>query len=263
MIEAYWGLKRTPFHKSIAPQDLFAWPGYQELLKRLEYMKQARGLMLVTGPPGVGKTTALRAFVHSLPTSTFLPLYLPLSALTTNEFYRQLSLALGAEPTHRKCDLYASLQKCVAETLARKRVPIVVFDEAHLLASDILHQLQILANYHMDSIDPMLWVFLAQPHLRDRLDRAVFASLNQRIAMRYHLDPLDRAQTQAYVEHHLKVAGRSQPTFSQAGLAAVFQTSGGIVRIIGSVCLKALTLGALEKKQELTEEEVLRAAAEI
>lgn len=263
MMEVYWALKATPFHKSIPPERLFAWPAYQELQKRLAYMKSARGLMLVTGAPGVGKTTALRAFVHSLPQSTFLPLYLPLSALTTHEFYRQLNRALGGEPHGRKCDLYASLQQCLAATVARKRVPVLIFDEAHLLASDVLHELQILANYQMDSIDPMLWVFLAQPHLRDRLARAVFQSLNQRIAMRYHLEPLDRTHTQAYVEHHLKVAGRSQPLFTQAAYAAIFQTSGGLVRVIGSLCLKALTLGALENKQELTEEEVLRAAAEI
>ena len=220
MIEAYWGLKATPFHKSIAPDRLFTWPASQELQKRLQYMKTARGIMLVTGLPGVGKTTALRAFVSALPTTTFLPLYLTLSALTTHDFYRQLNQALGGEPRGRKCELYACLQHSVASTVARQQVPVVIFDEAHLLAHDVLHELQILANYQMDSVDPMLWVFLAQPHLRDRLSRVVFQSFHQRIALRYHLDPLDAEQTQAYVRHHLKVCGRSEPIFTEPAFAA-------------------------------------------
>lgn len=263
MIEAYWGLKGAPFHKSIPPEQVFVWPAYRELQKRLEYMKTARGLMLVTGPPGVGKTTALRAFVATLPQTPFLSLYLPLSALTTQEFYRRLNAALGGEPSGRKSELYASLQKTVAATVARKRVPVIIFDEAHLLATDVLHEIQILANYAMDSVDPMLWIFLGQPHLRDRLARTVFQSFNQRIGMRYHLEPLDTALTQAYVEHHLQRLGRREAVFTPAAYAALYQTTGGLVRVIGAVALKALALGALEKKVELTEEDVLRAAAEI
>ena len=263
MIEAYWGLKGTPFHKSIPPDQVFVWPGLRELQKRLEYMKKARGLMLLTGPPGVGKTTALRAFVATLPQTTFQPLYLPLSALTTHEFYRQLNAALGGEPSARKSQLYASLQKTVADTVGRKRVPVVIFDEAHLLSSSVLHELQILTNYQMDSVDPMLWIFSGQPHLRDRLARTVFQSFQQRIGMRYHLEPLDPATTQAYVDHHLQRLGRRQPIFTQAAYSALYQSSGGLLRPVGSVALKALALGALEKKVELTEEEVFRAAAEI
>ena len=254
------GLKATPFHKSIAPDRLFTWPASQELQKRLQYMKTARGIMLVTGLPAWVRRPPYAPSSSALPTTTFLPLYLTLSALTTHDFYRQLNQALGGEPRGRKCELYACLQHSVASTVARQQVPVVIFDEAHLLAHDVLHELQILANYQMDSVDPMLWVFLAQLHLRDRLSRVVFQSFHQRIALRYHLDPLDAEQTQAYVRHHLKVCGRSEPIFTEPAFAALFQTSGGILRVLGSVALKALTLGALEKKTELTEEEVLRAA---
>ena len=79
MIEARFGFKRRPFDKSIASRDLYRWPGLDELDARLEMIKQARGVLLLTGEPGTGKTVALRRFVDSLNVEHYLPVYLAIN----------------------------------------------------------------------------------------------------------------------------------------------------------------------------------------
>ncbi len=102
MIEAYWNLKGKPFDKAIKPQQLFISNNHAELMSRLDYIKNNRGLMLITGQPGVGKTTALRAFVSQLSELSFTTFYFPLSTVNVNDFYRQINDRLAAmKPTER------------------------------------------------------------------------------------------------------------------------------------------------------------------
>ncbi len=98
MIEARFGLQRRPFQKSIPSRDLYAWPGLQELDARLEMAKQARGIMLLTGEPGTGKTVALRRFVDSLNAEHYSAVYLPLATVTVMDAYAQLPGSPGQGP---------------------------------------------------------------------------------------------------------------------------------------------------------------------
>lgn len=90
MIKRFFGLKKEPFTKDIEAKDVFLSDTFKEIFSRLEYMKKNLGLMLLTGEPGTGKTLAIRAFVESLNTNLYLPIYIPLSTVSALEFYRQL-----------------------------------------------------------------------------------------------------------------------------------------------------------------------------
>lgn len=97
MIEARFGLKRRPFDKAIDSRKLYLWPGLEELAARLEMSKQARGILLVTGEPGTGKTVALRRFVDSLNAEHYVTIYLPLATVTAIDAYAQLNRGLGGQ----------------------------------------------------------------------------------------------------------------------------------------------------------------------
>lgn len=264
MIEAYFNLKKTPFPKDIDPKDIFASDCTREIRQRFEHMKQHRGIMLLTGLPGAGKTLHLRAFVDSLNKNLYKYFYIPLSTVNILDFYRQLSASLGVEPPYRKAQLFACIQSAIQDYVENmKKIPVIIFDEAHLFMNESFYELQIITNFNLDSIDPAIFILAGQPHLRDRLLGPIHQSFNQRIFLKFHLTPLFRDETVDYVNHHLQLAGATSPIFSQNALSAIYQVSAGVCRIINKLAVKTMTIGALEKKDTLTEEEVYRASKEL
>jgi type II secretory pathway predicted ATPase ExeA len=113
MLEAFYNLKRLPFQKDINPKELFLCEASEELSGRLEHMKRKRGIMLITGAPGTGKTLHIRAFVEKLNPNLFKPVYTPLSTVNIIDFYRQLSVLLTGEASYRKSQLFNSIQTSI------------------------------------------------------------------------------------------------------------------------------------------------------
>jgi len=264
MIEAYFNLKKTPFPKDIDPKDIFTSDCTRELKQRFEYMKEHRGIMLLTGVPGAGKTLHLRAFVDSLNKNLYKYFYIPLSTVNILDFYRQLSQALGVEPPYRKAQLFASIQSAIQDYVENmKKIPVIIFDEAHLFMSENFFELQIITNFHLDCLDPAIFILAGQPHLRERLMSPIHQSFNQRIFLKFHLTALSKEETIDYINHHLQLAGVVNPIFNNNALSAVYLVSAGVCRIINKLALKTMIIGALEKKDTLTEEDVYRASKEL
>jgi type II secretory pathway predicted ATPase ExeA len=227
MYEVYYNLKRIPFIKDIDPHHIFISQSIAELNRRLEYIKQKRGIMLITGEAGCGKTLSIRAFIT------------------------------------KKSQLFTSIQNTIKHYVENaKKIPVIIFDEAHYLKNENFYELQIITNFNIDSTDPAIFILLAQPHLRDRLMRPIHQSFNQRITLKFHLASLSKEETNSYIQHQLKYASAPSRLFETNALAAIYQASNGNPRVINSVATNCLILGALEKKDSITEEEVYRAVKE-
>lgn len=264
MLSAYWNLKGTPFSKVSQADQLFQSPHLKELFGRLDYMKQHRGIMLISGQPGCGKTTALRAFVNSLSQLSFSPFYVPLATVNILDFYRQLNQLLGGEPAHCKSGLFCQIQLRITDMVTHaKRIPVIIFDEAHLLKNENYTELQLITNFNMDAADPALIILAGQPHLADRLMRPVLTSFYQRIALKYHLPPLEKNDVAPFIEHQLKQCGCQQSPFAEPAIDAIFKNSAGVPRLIEQLALKTMTVGMHQKVQTLTEEHVFLAAKEL
>jgi type II secretory pathway predicted ATPase ExeA len=264
MIEAYYHLKRMPFSKDIDPKDIFISQSIAELNRRLEYIKQKRGILLVTGEPGTGKTLIIRSFLNNLNQNLYKYFYIPLSTVNVLDFYRQLCTVLGGEPLWKKSQLFASIQNTIKHYVeSAKKIPLIIFDEVHYLKNENFYELQIITNFHLDAIDPAIFILLGQPHLRDRLIRPIHQSFNQRITLKFHLSPLSKEETTLYIQHQLKYAGAISPIFEESAMAAIYLASHGIPRVINAIATNCLTIGSLEKRDSLSEEEVYRAVREI
>ena len=262
-IKSFYGLTDIPFLKEIPASDIFKYAGLEELFDRLEYMKRHRGIMLLTAPSGCGKSTAIRCFMETLNKNMFYPVYIPLATVSSRDFYRQLNSSLCGENKSCKSELFKSIQSQIIQYNKESRIPVIVFDEAHLFLSDNFFELQIIMNFKCDSYDPAIFILAAQPHIIDRLSAAYFNSFMQRINLKYTIKPLTKDETKEYIIQQLKLKGRSEEIFSEAGYAAIFNISGGIIRLAGKLAHKTLMIGAEKKKQLLTEEEVLLAAREL
>lgn len=264
MLTAYYGLKGIPFDRSIKPEHLFVSKSSKELLSRLKYIKERRGIMVITGESGVGKTTTIRSFVNHLSSLSFKHFYAPLATVTTIDFYRQLNQKLGGEPSHFKSRLFQSIQTLVVDLYNNSKItPVIILDEAHLMKNENYQELQLITNFNMDSYDPFVIILIGQPHLADRLSRPIHKSLEQRITIKHHLLPLEKDEVKLYIDHILKINGLSKSPFSDAAIETIYKNTHGNLRLIGTLALNTMMLGVLQKVKTLTEEHVYKASQEL
>lgn len=264
MYKVFYGFTQEPFARNISTHNLFQYNYFKELLGRFGYIKKHRGIMLLTGEPGTGKTTALRYFLSTLQNQSFYPLYIPLSTVGVTDFYRQLNEKLNGEPFSVKSYLFKAIQERILDLVTNQnKVPVIVIDECHYLKNENFFELQIISNFNMDSFDPCIIILAAQSHLNDRLQRSILRSFNQRINIKYHFNPLGYEESKEFVLHAFKSNGVNHDIFTEPAFKALFKISGGILRTLGKLTIKTLSYGAVNKKQNLTEEDVFIASNEL
>ena len=264
MYQQYFGFLKKPFAVNVSPADLFKCEQYVNLHKRFEYICKHRGMMLLTGSPGTGKTTAIRALLSDINRNLYLPVYLPLSTVSVFEFYRQLNMQLGGQEAYYKTDIFKSIQDQILGYASNRNItPVIVLDEAHLLKEQNFKELQIIINFKMDSYMPAVFILSGQPFLAKRVQSYALESFNQRISLRYELGLLTRQDCKEYVNHHLTVAGRSDRIISNPGHEAIFNASRGVPRIVGRVVVTALRKATENNRQTIDENDILEIKNEV
>jgi type II secretory pathway predicted ATPase ExeA len=254
----YYSFQQTPFSRSIACQDLYPARGHREIQGRLAFALQERLPALITGDVGTGKSTALRAFAHSLDRNLYALVYLANPHLRVASLYAQILLALQVEPAFSFSRLLPQLRTTLADLARKGRFVLLIVDEAHLLPPELFEQLRFLLNDDMDSTSLITLVLLGQPDLAHKLRFAPYQALHQRIAVRYHLRPFDLEETAGYIKHHLHTAGYQGQLFSDSFIAGVYDHTKGVARQINNLCRSALLLGATEAKHILDEADLKR-----
>lgn len=263
-LRAHYGLTRTPFSRGITPSQIFQARTHKEAVARLRWVIDETAIGVVTGEVGAGKTIAARACVAGLDTSRFTVVYLSNPMVGARGIHHHLVTALGAIPRfHRPALIAQTTDLLAAEHGERRKTVVLIVDEAHLLSTEQLEQLRLLTNTDMDSRSPLALILLGQPTLRRRLKQGHFAALDQRIALRFHLDGLPLDETAAYLTHHLTLAGRSDPIFSDDATALIHTTSRGIPRAINNLAVQALIAAYADSKGIVDESSARAAVTEV
>jgi general secretion pathway protein A len=264
MITAYFGLKRIPFVKEIRTDQMLETFDTREAFARLSYVRQNRGILLLTGEPGAGKTSVLRKFVDSLNPQTHVHCYTPHASISRTELYRQLNLLLRLPARLSKTELFDQIQRAILELYENAgKTPVIILDEMQLAEHQMLQELILITNFQMDSKVPFILVLIGQPELRETLKRRIHEPLNQRITLRYHMAGLNPDETQPFVKHALKVAGRSDPLFEENSFDVIHQLSHGLPRKVGNLCMAAMTLAMAKKRQTVDADLVVQASSGI
>ena len=263
-LRAHYGFTRLPFGKDLAPQMLFRHRGHAEATARIAWLVAERALGVLTGEVGAGKTVAARAVVAGLDPTQHTVIYLANPAVGSRGIYAHIVRSLGGTPAFLKASLIVQAAEALAQEEAERAKKVVfLLDEAHALAPDQLEELRFLTNAEMDSHSPFACLLIGQPTLRRRLRLGAFAALDQRIALRYHLAGMDLQETAGYVKHHLSLAGRSDPLFSDDAIALVHQTARGIPRAINNLATQSLVAAFVEGKGIVDESSARAAVTEV
>jgi type II secretory pathway predicted ATPase ExeA len=264
MFKSYFGMTAEPFPKDIPPQELFGSSQFKELSTRLEYLAKKRGIALVTGEVGSGKTTGIRALCNTLNPSLYKPLYLPNTTGSVLDLYKSLAELLGLIAPSSRAKLYIQIHQEIERLVESKKIsPILIVDEAHLLRIEALEELRLLTNYHMDSRDYLSLILVGQAELRRKLGLNINEPLNQRITMRYHLEGLSRKELPLYLKHCLNRVGVTHPLFSEPAIEAIYQASKGIPRKVNLLAQTSLMACATKKSQIIDADHVREADTEI
>lgn len=263
-LQAHYGFTRMPFGRSLAPQMLHRHASHAEAAARIGWCISEGALGVVTGEVGAGKTVAARAATAALDASRYSVVYLANPMVGARGIHHHLVTALGAVPRfHRPALIAQTAELLAAEHDERRKTVVLIVDEGHLLSVDQLEQLRLLTNTDMDSRSPLTLILLGQPTLRRDLKLGRFAALDQRIGLRYHLPGLPLDETVAYVKHHLTIAGRSDPLFSDDALGLIHQTSRGIPRAINNLAVQALIAAYADGKGIVDEQAAKAAVTEV
>lgn len=238
----FLGLREKPFSVTSDPSFLYLSKRHREALSHMIFgIQERKGFIEITGEIGTGKTTLCKALLRQLDPNikTALILHSGLSELQLLQAIVQdfgLNL-LRANRLHLFNQLSAFL---IDQTTLGNNV-VVIVDEAQNLSLRLLEQVRMLSNIETDKNKLIQIVLVGQPQLRDKLNLPSMRQLQQRIAVRYHILPLDLDEVGTYIEHRLRVAGADGSlTWSEDAVQEVYQCSKGIPRLMNLICDRAL-----------------------
>ena len=264
MFKQFFSLKYNPFEKSIPTSALYESSDSTELMGRLKYLLETKGIGLVTGEPGSGKSTMIRKFADGLNPSFHRPCYIALTTLTVMDFYKSLAISLGETPAYKKISLFHQIQEAINTSYYERKVtPVLILDEFHLASNSILEDISLLFNFDFDSKTPYVLILMGQTALRNKLQLNIHLSLRQRLSIKYSMSGMNAEETAGYLESLLKSAGAPEQLFTSSASRQIHASTNGFPRAVNNLATTCLMIAATKKLHQVDEETVFLAQKEL
>ena len=245
MYTEFYELKELPFALTPDPRYIYFTPSHTEVMANLHYgIESGRGLIVVTGEVGTGKTTMLRWVMQRLD-RTVLVAYIFNPRLSVPEFYQHLAALFDIRNWETKSDLLIELGKVLDSRHSRGLRTVLIVDEAHGLSPAVLEEVRLLCNFESDTAKKLQIVLTGQPELREVLNYPDLRQLKQRVSLRCEITALPNVEETAhYINSRLKIAGAPRTNiFSPGAIDYIFRCSEGIPRNLNNLCDNALLKG--------------------
>jgi len=266
MYESFYGLTGKPFQLNPDPAFYFGSRGHKRAFAYLQYgVYQSEGFIVITGEIGAGKTTIVRSLFEQLDRDRLVAAQLVSTQLDADDVLRSVSAAFGLPAKAvDKATLLASLEAFLCQLAIDGKRALLVVDEAQNLTPRAVEELRMLSNFQLGEQALLQSFLIGQPELRDMMHGQQMQQLRQRVIASYHLGPMDKAETQAYIEHRLVHVGwKGDPSIDAAAFELVYTLSGGIPRRINTICNRLLLAGYLQEKHAFGTDDVQAIAREI
>lgn len=251
-IQSYYGFSRMPFTKYMWASKMFAAESQKELIDGLSLWIQTKGIALVYGEAGVGKSISLRRFVKDLDERSYQVFYLFNMRLTPLGFLRSLTRVMGLPVLYHQADLFDAVSSHLGTFEQRmNKHPLIIFDDADSLRDELLELLRLLANFEMDSVDHCSFIISGSSRLAARLRRGINEAFRQRISFSHQLMGFTLDDAKAYVRFHLARANAPAELFTEQAVQMIFHYSKGLPRVINQIAMQALIRGATKGQQAI------------
>ena len=262
----YYELSQEPFSNAPVSRFYFSSAQHAQALMRLMHaVSSMKGLAVLVGDVGAGKTTLARRMLDSLPEEEYEAALLVIihSGITPGWLLKRIALQLGVEsPAEEKLALLSQLYQRLVRIHEAGKKAVVLIDEAQMLASrELMEEFRGLLNLEMPERKLLSFVFFGLPEIEDNL--RLDPPLAQRVALKYRLEPLKAEDTEAYVLHRLRLAGAPRSPFTRLAIEAVHAHARGIPRLINTVCDNALFEGFVARTREIDEKAIDRVARDL
>ncbi len=263
MYKEFFGLEDLPFTLSPDPQYIVFTPSYNEVLASLYYgLENAKGLIVLVGEVGTGKTTALRWILRRMDASV-MAAYIFNPRLSIEEFYYHVAEMLEITDWNNKAELLSELGRVLADRHRRGLRTVLIIDEAHDLSDDVLEEIRLLMNFESDNAKHLQIVLTGQPELRDKLNQPNLRQLKQRVALRCQMHVFPNAEEVGrYITERLLIAGSEEPNiFTPDAIDLIYQCSEGIPRQINNLCDNAM-LTAYAMGEDIISRQIIEKVAD-
>jgi general secretion pathway protein A len=259
MYERFYGFRERPFDLTANPRFLVATATHREALSNLQYaIASCKGITLLIGEAGTGKTTTLQAAVNGLPHDV-LCVQVQNPAFTRDEFVEFLAGRFGlSESAHRsKAAFLIELEALLRQRASQGGRTILLVDEAQSLSDALLEEIRLLANLETPDEKLLLVLLAGQPELAERLNDTSLRQLKQRIGLRCALRPFEAEETAAYIAGRIKAAGGTgAQVLTREAVMLIHERSRGIPRLISVICDNALLGGFAAHQRPVTRQTV-------
>ena len=267
MYKTFYNLTEYPFNITCDPDFFFPSSHHTEAFSHLVYgIQQRRGILVITGEIGTGKTTLCRTLLSRLDHQTKTAFILNPN-FSEKQLLQLILKDLGIqENPGSKLAIISCLNQYLLEENSRGNNVVLIIDEAQNLRVSQLEQIRLLSNLETEKEKLLQIILVGQPELIDKLRLPSLRQLNQRVTVRYHILPLERHEVRDYIHHRLKIAEKlnnGTVQFTNAAIDAIYAYSKGTPRIINILCDRALLAGFISETSVIDEKTVYKCAREV
>lgn len=263
----FYGLKERPFTLTPNPDFIFLGRAHQEAFAHLIYgIEQKAGFIALTGEVGAGKTTVMRTLLTRLTPESYATALILNPMLSSLGLLKTINREFGiADQGDEPAELVEILNRFLLQQKESGRTVVLVIDEAQDMERDVLEQVRLLSNLETAREKLIQIILVGQPELETLLSQPELRQLNQRITVRYHLTPMDAADTRDYIAHRLRVAGGTPDMvrFAQGAVTAIHRFAGGLPRLVNAVADRALLIGYTAEARQIETHHARQAIGEV
>jgi type II secretory pathway predicted ATPase ExeA len=253
-LKSYFGFSKIPFPKHMWATKMFDASAQRELIDSLNLWLETRGIAILYGPAGVGKSISLRRFKAELDDRRYDLYYLYNLRVTTTGFLRSLCRSLGLPLLYHQADLFDAVSSFLAQYEERNRKhPILIFDDGDGLSDPLLELLRLLGNFAMDSEDRFSFILSGSQRLAVKLKQPQNEAFRQRVVFSHSLRGFSIDDARNYIRFHMERSEGPKELFTDEAVQLIFQMAKGLPRVINQIALQAIIRAAVRRVDHIDE----------